>query len=150
MHALDRKLFRDLRRLWAQALAIALVVAGGVATLVADYERYQFADVFAPLRRAPKSLIDRIGEIPGVAAVDARIAKLAMLDVEGVREPATGQFISLPEGEQPRLNRLHMQTGRLPDPRTPDEVVVSDGFAKAHGFTPGSHFSAILNGRKRS
>jgi putative ABC transport system permease protein len=34
MRALDRKLFRDLARLWAQALAIALVVAGGVATLV--------------------------------------------------------------------------------------------------------------------
>jgi putative ABC transport system permease protein len=163
MRALDRKLFRDLKRLWAQALAIALVVAGGVATLVAAvgslrsldetrvayYERYQFADVFAPMRRAPKSLIDRISEIPGVAAVDARIAKLAMLDVPGVREPATGQFISLPADEQPRLNRLHMQTGRLPDPQTPDEVVVSDGFAKAHAFTPGSHLSAILKGRKR-
>src|SRR5262245_45274226 len=163
MRALDIKRYRDLKRMWAQALAIALVVAGGVATLVAAagslrsldetrvayYERYQFADVFAPLRRAPKSLIDRIAEIPGVAAVDARIAKLAMLDVAGVREPATGQFISLPEGEQPRLNRLHMQTGRLPDPRSPDEVVVSDGFAKAHAFAPGAHFSAILNGRKR-
>jgi hypothetical protein len=34
MRALDLKLFRDLARLWAQALAIALVVAGGVATLV--------------------------------------------------------------------------------------------------------------------
>jgi HlyD family secretion protein len=34
MRALDRKLYRDLRRLWAQALAIALVIAGGVATLV--------------------------------------------------------------------------------------------------------------------
>ena len=106
---LDRKLFRDLKRLWVQALAIALVVAGGVATLVAAvgslrsldetrtayYERYQFADIFAPLRRAPKSLVNRIAEIPGVAAVDARIAKLALLDIPGFSEPATGQFISL-------------------------------------------------------
>ena len=28
-------------------------------------------------------------------------------------------------------------------------MVVSEGFAKAHGFVPGSRFSAILNGRKR-
>ena len=84
---LDRKLFRDLKRLWAQALAIALVVAGGAATLVAAvgslrsleqtrtayYERYQFADVFAPLRRAPKTLANRIAEIPGVAAVRPRM-----------------------------------------------------------------------------
>ena len=34
MRVLDRKLFRDVKRLWAQALAIALVIAGGVTTLV--------------------------------------------------------------------------------------------------------------------
>jgi putative ABC transport system permease protein len=161
---LDRKLFRDLKRLWAQALAIALVVAGGAATLVAAvgslrsleqtrtayYERYQFADVFAPLRRAPKSLANRIAEIPGVAAVEPRIAKLALLDLPNFREPATGQFISLPERGQPSLNRLYIRTGRLPAPGVPDEVVVSEGFAETHAYTLGSHFSAILNGRKRS
>ena len=164
MRALDIKLYRDLKRMWAQALAIALVVAGGAATLVAAvgslrsleetrtayYERYQFADVFAPLKRAPKSLANRIAEIPGVAAVEPRIAKLALLDIPNVREPATGQFISLPEGGQPSLNRLYMRMGRLPAPGAPDEVVVSEGFAKAHAYTLGSHFSAILNGRKRS
>ena len=34
MRMLDRKLLRDIRRLWAQALAIALVIGGGVATLL--------------------------------------------------------------------------------------------------------------------
>jgi putative ABC transport system permease protein len=164
MQMLDRKLFRDLKRLWAQALAIALVVAGGSATFVgavgslrsleetraAYYERYQFADVFAPLRRAPKALANRIVEIPGVAAVEPRIAKLALLDIPGVREPATGQFISLPESGQPSVNRLYMRMGRMPDPGAPDEVVVSEGFAEAHAYTLGSHFSAILNGRKRN
>src|SRR5262249_25106491 len=71
MRALDIKLVRDLKRLWAQALAIVLVVAGGAASLVAVvgsirsleetrdiyYERYQFADVFAQVKRAPKKLI---------------------------------------------------------------------------------------------
>jgi putative ABC transport system permease protein len=163
MSVLDVKLIRDLRRLWAQALAIALVVAGGAATLVAAvgslrsleetraayYERYQFADVIAPLRRAPKSLANRIAEIPGVAAVEPRIAKLALLDLRDIREPATGQFISLPESGQPSLNRLYMRMGRLPAPGAPNEVVVSEGFAEVHAYTLGSHFSAILNGRKR-
>ena len=36
MRALDKKLFRDLLRLWAQELAIALVMASGVATLTPD------------------------------------------------------------------------------------------------------------------
>ena len=34
MPILDRKLLRDLRRMWAQTLAIALVMASGVATFV--------------------------------------------------------------------------------------------------------------------
>jgi len=163
VRALDVKLLRDIRRLWAQALAIALVIAGGTASLVlavgsfrsldetriAYYERYQFADVFALVRRAPKVLADRIAEIPGVAAVDMRIAKLAVLDIPGFAEPATGQFISLPEQGRPVLNRLYMRTGRTPEPGRADEAVVADGFAKAHGFALGDRFGAILNGRKR-
>lgn len=163
MRALDIKLVRDLKRLWAQCLAIALVVGGGVATLImavgshrsldetriAYYERYRFADVFATVRRAPKSLVDQIREIPGVAAVDARIAKLALLDIPNFAEPATGQVISLPEIGEPSLNRLYMRVGRTPEPRRSEEVVVNETFAKAHGFTPGDRFSAILNGRKR-
>jgi len=163
MRTLDIKLFRDLKRLWAQALAIALVIGGGVATLVAAvgsirsleetraayYERYQFADVFALAKRAPKSLVDQIAEIPGVAAADARIVKIALLDIPDFREPATGQFISLPDGSEPRLNRLYMRSGRTPEPGRADEVVVDDAFAKAHDWGLGSRFSAILNGRKQ-
>ncbi|MGO4684596.1 FtsX-like permease family protein [Hyphomicrobium sp. 2TAF46] len=162
MRALDIKLTRDFRRLWAQALAIALVIAGAVATLImavgsyrsldetrnAYYERYRFADVFAVVRRAPKPLIGPISEIPGVAAVDARIAKLALLDIPNFREPATGQFISLPEFGEPVLNRLYLRLGRLPDAARAEEVAVSESFAKSHRFEPGSKFSAILNGRK--
>ena len=163
MRALDIKLFRDLRRLWPLVLAVALVIAGGASTLLmsvgsyrsldetrlAYYERYQFADVFASASRAPKTLVRQIAEIPGVAAVDARIATLALLDIPNFREPATGQFISLPEGEEPTLNQLYIRVGRLPEPGRPEEVVVNEGFAKAHAFSPGARLSALLNGRKR-
>jgi putative ABC transport system permease protein len=37
MHAIDRKLIRDFRRLWAQALAIALVLACGVAIVLISF-----------------------------------------------------------------------------------------------------------------
>ena len=88
MPPLDRKLLRDLRRLWAQSLAIALVLGAGVAILViafgaqvslfetraAYYERNRFADVFATARRAPLRLVEEITAIPGVQAVEARVA----------------------------------------------------------------------------
>jgi putative ABC transport system permease protein len=123
MRILDIKLFRDLGRLWAQALAIALVVAGGFATIIlavgsyrsleetrtAYYDRYMFADVFAKVRRAPTTLVGQIAGIPGVVDVEARIEKLALLDIPDVREPATGRFISLPESGEPLLNRLYLR-----------------------------------------
>jgi putative ABC transport system permease protein len=139
MSALDIKLFRDVGRLRAQVLAIALVIGGGVATLVlavgshrsleetriAYYERYGFADVFAAVKRAPKALAEQIAQIPGVAAVEARVAKLALLDVPGFSEPASGQFVSLPDVGEPMLNRLYMRAGRLPEPGRAEEVVVN-------------------------
>jgi putative ABC transport system permease protein len=163
MSALDIKLLRDVRRLWAQVLAVALVIGGGVATLVlavgshrsleetriAYYERYAFADVFAVVKRAPKALASQIAQIPGVAAVDARIARLALLDIPDFAEPATGQFVSLPDFGKPLLNRLYVRAGRLPEPGRAEEVVVNESFAQAHGFAPGGRFSAILNGKKR-
>lgn len=164
MSALDRKLLRDLLRLWPQALAIALVMAAGAATLIvgvgahaslsetraAYYERNRFADVFANLTRAPKILADDIARIPGVAAVEPRIAKIALLDLPGVAEPASAMFVSQPDLHPPRLNLLHMRSGRAPAAGDESEVVISEPFAKAHGFAIGTTFDALLNGRKRS
>jgi putative ABC transport system permease protein len=162
MRALDMKLFRDLRRLWAQALAIALVIAGGFSTVIlavgsarsldetriAYYERHRL-QTSAFGWRAPKTLVPRIAEIAGVAAVEARITKLALLDIPNLREPATGQLVSIPDIGEPVLNRLYLRSGRMPEPGMPQEVVVNESFAQAQGFAPGSRFSAILNGRKR-
>lgn len=162
MRALDIKLFRDLGRLWAQSLAIALVMACGVATLIlaigvqrsleetqsAYYERYRFGHIFASAVRAPESLAPRIAAIDGVAATEARIAEVALLDIEGLREPATGQLISLPPTGYAAVNGLFLREGRLPETSRSNEVVVNANFADAHGFAPGSQVSAIVDGSK--
>lgn len=163
MSALHRKLLRDLVRLWPQALAIALVMAAGAATLIlgvgthaslrdtrtAYYERNRFADVFADLTRAPAVFADEIAHIPGVAAVEPRVSKLALLDLPGMVEPASAMMVSLPDWREQRLDLLHMVRGRKPTPGDDREVVVSEPFAKANRFEPGSTFSALINGRKR-
>lgn len=162
---LDRKLLRDLVRLWPQALAIALVMAAGVATLVlsvgsfrsleetrtAYYERNLFGDVFASATRAPEWLEAEFRLIEGVAAVETRIEALALLDLPQMAEPATGLFVSLPKaGRQSAVDRLTVRSGRLPDPTADDEAAVSEAFAKAHGFAPGDTFAAILDGHRRT
>jgi len=164
MRALDLKLIRELRRMWAQVLAIALVMASGVATFVlangaymslddtrsAYYERYRFADVFATLTRAPNSVAASLRELPGVAAVETRIAKLGLLDVAGLDAPATGLALSVPDHATPRLNLPYVREGRMPEPGRADEVAVNEAFANAHRFTLGSTFKAMLNGKKRA
>ncbi len=161
--ALDRKLIRDLWEMKGQSLAIAAVIAAGVAMFVMYlsnfqslqrtralfYERARFADVFASLKRAPLSLEARIAAIPGVDAVETRVVAEVTLDVPGMAEPATGRLVSLPERGRPRLNDLVLRRGRWVDPTRPDEALVSEMFAEAHGFEPGDRVGAIINGRRR-
>lgn len=161
MRTLDRKLLRDLAQMKGQVLTIALVVACGVAALVAAlstydslqlsqqtyYEQSHFADVFASLKRAPAALQPKLAAIPGVAEVEVRAVFDVTLDLPRVAAPPVGRMISLPVGEQPQLNRLHLRLGRMPDPGKLDEVLLSEGFAQANGLAPGASLRALINGK---
>ena len=160
---LRRKALRDLRRLWAQVLAIALVLAAGVATMILGngaysslsetraryYDTYRFADVFADVTRAPRAVMAEIRAIDGVLAAEARIVKLGLLDLPDMAEPGSVLMVSLPEGGTGGLNRLHLRQGRLPDPQSAREVVVSEGFATAHRLRPGAPLAVLMNGQRR-
>lgn len=162
--ALNRKLLRDVLAMKGQAIAIAFVIAAGVAMFVtylanfdslrraqADYyERQRFADVFASLKRAPRRLEERIAAIPGVAHVETRVVASVILDVPGFASPAAGRLVSIPEGRRPLLNGLHLVRGRWPEPERPGEVVASQAFCDAHRFEPGAHVAAVINGRRRA
>jgi putative ABC transport system permease protein len=159
MRALDRKLVRDLWGLKGQALAIALVIGGGVATFIMStsvldslrltqavfYRDYRFADAWVALKRAPESVRVQVEAIPGVHLVETRVVAGANLEVAGFTDPVTAQILSLPV----RLNDLYLKGGRLPEPSREAEVLVGDAFATAHGFRPGDHLYATINGKRR-
>jgi putative ABC transport system permease protein len=161
MRALRRKLFRDVLHLRGQLLAIAVVTATGVATVVTTRTGYEslvanrasyyadrrFADVFAPLKRAPESLVRRIAAVPGVDVVESRIVQEVTLDVPGLAEPATGRLVSVPEAGRPLLNDLHIRRGRYLARGRRDEALVSEAFAEANGLTIGDSLGAVINGR---
>ena len=161
MRALERKLLRDLATLKGQAAAIVLVIASGVMTLIIAvttldalsltqqrfYQDYQFAHVFADLKRAPDSLAERLREIPGVNQAETRIKAPVRLEVPGFDDPVRGLLLSIPDGRQPRLNRLYLREGSLPDSGRSDQVAISDAFAEAHGLRAGDRLLAIINGR---
>ena len=161
MKRLDRKLLRDFWAIKTQALAIALVMASGVATLILSlstvdslraaqqsyYEDYHFAQVFAHLKRAPDALAARLAAIPGAARVQCRVVVDVTLDLPELTVPAIGRLISLDEDPAAGLNRLHLRRGRFPERSARNEAVVSEAFADVHRLNPGDFVRAIINGR---
>lgn len=163
MHALNKKLWRDLWKIRGQALAIAMVVGSGVAVMVmslssldslketasAYYDRYRFGHVFAGVERAPQHIAKRISHIPGVQTVQTRISKFVTLSIEGFEEPIIGQINSIPASGEPALNKVALRQGRSITPNSDNEVVISENFAEAHQLKLGDTISAILNGNQR-
>ncbi|SEF40168.1 ABC transporter permease [Billgrantia desiderata] len=161
MKTLDRKLYRDLWRLKGQALAIALVIASGVMTLILAvttlesltgardrfYTSHHYAELFVDLKRAPLGLLAQLQQLDGVNLIEPRVRAAVRLAVPGYGDPVRGQLLSLPDGRQPLLNHLHLKAGSLPEPGRDDQAVVSDAFAEAHGLAPGDRLEAIVNGR---
>lgn len=159
--ALDRKLLRDLWHMRGQLAAVAVVAACGAATYVTMrgayealdrartdyYTAYRFADVFATVKRAPRSILPRVARIPGVATIESRIVHEAMLDVPGFADPVTALLVSVPDAHRPVLNDVHVQTGRYVSADGRAEVLAGAGFAAAHGFKPGDSVAAVINGR---
>ena len=164
MMAIDRKLLRDLWRTRAQVASIALVLAGGVLSVVSIrgtasslalarddyYAAAHFADVFAALTRAPDAVRSRLEILPGIAQVQTRVVKDVRLDVPGFDRPATGRLISMPaphEGPQ-RINRVRAVRGRMFDPAADDEVLISGRFAEVNHLRPGDTLAAVINERR--
>jgi putative ABC transport system permease protein len=161
MKVLHRKLFRELIHMRGQAIAIAMVIACGVASFVSMrsmyrsllssqleyYVMYRFADVFAELKRAPNLIAEKVNQIPGVANVQTRVTVDATLDVPGLNEPAVGRLISIPPRAAPMLNDLFVRSGRYVSAQADNEVIASEAFAKANRLDLGSEVHAVINGR---
>ncbi|MCK6423632.1 MAG: ABC transporter permease [Burkholderiaceae bacterium] len=176
MKALNRKLLRDLRLMWSQALTIALVVASGIAgfvttlsaveSLAAARERYyaegRFADVFASVERAPLSLLSQVRALPGVAQVQESTEFIVRIELPGVSDPILGQLIGVDRREPQRLNLVTVRGGRFEQAREAlaqagggagaavIPALVSEAFAEAHGLRPGARLTALIDGRQRT
>jgi putative ABC transport system permease protein len=165
MSLLDRKLRRDLGALKSQTLAVALVMACGLAMMVmtrslilsletattAYYRDHRFAELFTRLQRAPNAVAEQLAAIPGVETVQTSIALAVTLDLPGVAEPAVGLIQSLPERGELVLNRLYLRRGRMLTGRAaPGEILVGETFAEANGLRPGDPIAAVLHGRRQN
>ena len=168
MKAVDRKLLRDLRLMWSQALTIALVVASGIGGFITSlsaveslalardrfYAQARFADVFASVKRAPNALEAVLRAVPGVADVQTTVEQIVRVEVDGLADPAIGQLIGIDPRVPSRMNQVTLRNGRsLDDAAVSDRsipVLVSAGFADARGLQPGAQLWAQVNGKRRA
>lgn len=157
---IDRKIIRDLWKMRTQVLAIALVIGCGVSVYIISlstldsliqtqsnyYREYRFADLFVSLKQAPNALLSELRSMDGIQAVESRVVAAVNIEVKDFSEPINGRIVSLPENHPPTINRLYVREGRLLEPTKKNEVLVSDGFAKAHALKPGHQIVAVING----
>ena len=167
---LDRKLIRDLVRMWSQALTIALVVASGIGGFLTSlsavdslelardrfYAEGRFADLFAGVKNAPLSLAARLREAPGVADVQTTLEQVVRVEIPGLADPIIGQLIGLDARAPHRMNLVSLSAGRPLSERlgvradAAIETLVSEAFAQARKLRPGSRLRALINGKERS
>jgi putative ABC transport system permease protein len=170
MKMLNRKMMRDLVRMWSQALTIALVVASGIGGFLTSlsavdalelardrfYTQSRFADLFAGVKNAPLSLAPRLREAPGVSDVQTTLEHVVRVEIPGVPDPIIGQLIGLDQREPQRMNLVSLSAGRPLSGQAGAhaaadiETLVSEAFAQARKLTPGSRLRALINGRQRT
>lgn len=162
--ALDRKLVRDLWRIKGQAAAIIFVIAAGIALLVmsrgmmmsleetmrAYYDRYRFADVYAPVKRAPDNLLADIRALDGVADVSGRVQGGGLVNLPEVAAPISAQIVSLNPDDPAPINGVYLADGRMIDPAHGDEVLLLESFANEYGLKPGDSISITMNGARHA
>ncbi len=163
MSPLDRKLLRDLRRLWLQAVAVGTVLGCGIAIFVmatgmyasleAARDRYYatslMADLAGSLVRAPERIAAELAAVPGVAGFEARVSGVGLLSLVGVAEPVSARLVSLPADRRPRVNDLVLKRGRWPDASRSAEVLVNEAFAEAHRIEPGLRVPLLVRGQRK-
>lgn len=144
-----------------QVFSISLVVSLGSAILIgftstfdslqkaqsSFYQASHFSDYFVLLKRAPLYALQEIYEVPGVIEVEPRLEFDGLLNISGFSEMATAHLISIPDGEQPKMSRIHLKQGQFPSPLVRNEVIISEGFFAAHQLKLGDSLKVNLNGK---
>lgn len=162
VRALSIKVWRDLRQSLGQVLSISVLIAAGTMLWVVGqtslssittaqqqfYQTQRFADLFAELVRAPRHVEAQLQQIEGVNQVQTRIREPVRLAVADFAAPIRGEALSLPDRHPAWLNAVQVQRGQPLESGRPDQALVLESFALAHGLAPGDEIEVIIRGRQ--
>ncbi|MCL1975174.1 MAG: FtsX-like permease family protein [Firmicutes bacterium] len=156
---LIKKLLRDMARSGITYIICILIVAIGLcgfsvlSICMKDLEgarddfftQTAFPDVFTEIRDAPLSVARNLEALPGVLRAEGRLTKTVCLASAGENAPQLKLF-SVTEGglAQPQLS-----CGQFPDAGS-RQLIVGDGFFKAHNLAIGDELSLVIEGRSET
>ncbi len=160
------KSFRDLRRAFAQSLALIVISLLGVSSFIAligafrdlgtsynnAYQQLKFADVTFALNGAPQSAIDQIRQVPGVEAATGRLiidggVRVPGSDQSGGETVVQGRVIGIPAAQHPAVNDVLVEQGAYFPSAPAHAVLVESHFADVYGLKPGGTITAIIGGQ---
>lgn len=146
MHTLTIKLWRDVRRQWAQFTAVTIVIMLGVGFFAASYDAYAnlqksydqvwdelvFADLFVTIGDTATFAVAAEDD-PAVAAVETRtVADVPLQMPDGAK--LAGRLVGVRDGAQPDVGRLEVLAGAYP---SGSGVAAEQHMANHFGLTPG-------------
>ena len=161
---LTRKLMRQIWQVRGQALAITGVITAGITVFImmngallslsntrdAYFDRYRFPDMFAPVKRAPITILEDIRSLDDVQAVEDRITGAVLVNLGDQRAAISGKLFSVPEGRRPRVSDLVLVKGNWVSQSRPDDVIVLRDFALTNELDIGSTLNVTIQGQRRN
>jgi putative ABC transport system permease protein len=114
------------------------------------YRQCRMADFWVELERVPVTRLANLAEECGLAVIQPRIVKYALVDLPGSARPLAALVVSLPVTTRPTLNDVVILRGRYFDPHDKRQVIVGRRFAESHQLHPGQQISVVLGGRRHS
>ncbi len=163
MTVLDKKRHRDIIALKGMLIAVAAIVAIGVASFVGMlatyinlsrakdhyYAQCRMADFWIDLKKAPLNEVERLRNMTGITELRERIRFPIRVDLEGVQSLISGIALSMPSDPLPVINNVNLHQGSYFTEKRRNEVIVSEQFAKARDINPGDTLYLIMDGQRK-
>jgi putative ABC transport system permease protein len=156
------KLRRDILASRWQFLAVAAVIALGVAIFIGSYSSYQnlrssydrtydelhMADLWFEVDDAPAAVVQQVRDVDGVAAAEGRLVEeLPVVLPKAGQERILGRFVTLPPPAAGRatVNDVKVTRGEYFTPGSDmPQVLLEKSFAEYHDAKPGDTLQLIV------
>ena len=150
MRILFLKTWRDMLAHKGQFAALILLVVLGISSYVAFVEAYRnleasadyayaqlrFSDFTVTILGAPKGVVQKVAEVPGVKAVEGRLVIETGMDVAPGTQ-GTVRIVGVPPNRRPAVNDLLVERGRYLLPKDLEKGLLHSKFAADNNFEPG-------------